>query len=270
MKPLISVLVLLLSIVYVSQVNAQAYPDQHFVIRGIDELFEYEDSSENIVYNQVTNSIELGDGFKTGFYISEPVILDEKFNRGLPSWNGHAPKDHKSSFRVLMRFKMSDGWSDWVTVGFWDKYIWSYYGKTKFTGGKVSIDYVKLNEYIDEFQFKIEFKRTGTDLEPSSIKQFSFFVSDTRTTAYTDIDKLVNDNPPEIFIPTDFVYQYGVDPDIGGRICSPATLSMIIRSFGYEVDTYDFALRTLDPYWIYSECGPAVYKVHPNTDCEAV
>ena len=228
---------------------AQPFPDQQFVIRGIEELSQYEDSSKNIVYNSLTNSIELEDGATQGYYFSKPLEFDEKFNRGLPSWNGHAPKDQKSSFRVSMRFKMSYGWSKWVTVGYWDKYIWTYYGSTVFAGGKVAIDYVKLDVYVSEYQYKIEFKRRNPDFESASIKQLSFFVSDSRTTEAVNIDELVNDNPPPIFIPTKFVYQYGVDPVIGKRICSPSSLSMIIQSFGYEVDTYEFAVRTRDPYW---------------------
>lgn len=228
---------------------AQVFPDQHFVIRGIDELAMYEDSSVNISYNSQTNSIELKEGFTQGFYISKPLSFPQKFNRGLPSWNGHAPEGQKSSFRVSMRFKMFYGWSKWVTVGFWDKYIWTYYGSTVFDGGKVSIDYVKLDVYVSEYQYKIEFKRTNKDFVPPSIKQLSFFVSDSKTTDEVIISQLVEDNPPAIFIPTNFVYQYGVDPVIGKRICSPSSLSMIIQSFGYDVDTYDFAVRTRDPYW---------------------
>ena len=123
-------------------VFSQVFPDQQFVIRGIDELSMYEESSENIFYNSETNSIELEPELQQGYYISKPLSFPKKFNRGLPSWNGHAPADQKSSFRVSMRFNMSYGWSKWITVGYWDKNIWTYYGSTVFNGGKISIDYV--------------------------------------------------------------------------------------------------------------------------------
>ena len=58
----------------------------------------------------------------------------------------------------------------------------------------------------------------------------------------------MNDNPPEIFVPTDFIYQYGVDPDIGGSICSPTSVSMILRSYDIPVDPLQFARDTYDPY----------------------
>lgn len=241
-------IILLIIIIEISAI-AQEFPDQQFVIRGIDELSLYEETSQNLLYNSTTNSIELTPESKNGFYISKPLSFEQKFNRGLPSWNGFAPEGQHSAFRVSMRYKMSYGWSDWVTVGFWDKNLWSYYGKTSFDGGKISVDYAKIDYYITEYQYKIELKRLSLDYDSPSIKQLSFFVSDSRTTDFVNINQLTNDNPPAIFIPTNFVYQYSVDPVIGPRICSPSTLSMIIQSYDSDIDTYDFAVRTRDPYW---------------------
>ena len=122
-----------------------------------------------------------------------------------------------------MRFKTSAGWQRWVTVGFWDKEIWDYYGYTTFTGGEVDVDYVKVNSYIKEFQFQVIFKRLSADLPAPSIKQLSFVVSDSRTTTNANITSIVADNPPEIYYDTEFIYQYDVDPIIGKSICSPSS-----------------------------------------------
>ena len=48
---------------------------------------------------------------------------------------------------------------------------------------------------------------------------------------------------------TEFIYQYTVDPQIGGSICSPTSVSMILRSYDIQVDPYQFALDTYDPYF---------------------
>lgn len=229
--------------------KAQTYPDQQFLISGGDQLFEKIESKQNIILNEQENRIELADNTKEGFFILKPETFPEAFDRGLPSWNGLAPKDQKSSFKIQMRYRMSYGWSRWVTVGFWDQNIWAIYGDTSFEGGKISVDYLKLEEYIKEYQFKIIFTReNSTDTSPA-LHQLSFFVSDSKTTANVNIDEILQDNPPEIFISTNFVYQMDVDDEIGGDICSPSTVSMIIQSYGKEVDTYQFALRTKDPYW---------------------
>ena len=238
-----------LFLLFFSFVNAQVYPDQQHLISGGDQLYLKIESKENIYLNREKDQIELVNGAKEGFFILQPATFPEAFNRGLPSWNGSAQKDQRSSFKVQMRYKMSYGWSRWVTVGYWDQNIWPSYGDTTFQGGKISVDYLKLEEYIREYQFKVIFTRENiSDISPS-LHQLSFFVSDSQTTDQVNINEIVADKPPEIFIPTNFVYQMDVDDEIGGEICSPSTVSMIIQSYDKEVDTYQFALRTKDPYW---------------------
>ena len=110
------------------------------------------------------------------------------------------------------------------------------------------IDNVKLNSYKNSWQFKIIMTRTTAEQPSPTIHNLSFFVSDSRTTSSVNITNIVNDNPAEIFIPTEFVYQYDVDPIIGGDICSPTSVSMILKSYNIDVDPYQFALDTRDPY----------------------
>lgn len=231
------------------RLNAQVYPDQQQIIKGGDSLFQLIESKENVELNTQNNSICLSENELEGYFTLKTQSFDEAFNRGLPSWNGSAPSNQYSSFKVLMQFNMPTGWSNWVTVGYWDKEIWASYGNTTFTGGKVNIDLVELNYYITEYRFKVLLKRNSYAYISPEIKQLSFAVSDSKTTSNVNISEIVNDNPPEIFVPTDFVYQYSVDSEIGGSICSPTTVSMILKSFDIEVDTYDFAVRTKDPYF---------------------
>ncbi len=249
MKIKLHLLIILLTFLVQNSINSQVYPDQQFIIKGVDQLKNDIESSSNISFNYTNNCIELDVNSKEGYFTLKPFSFEKPFNRGLPSWNGFAPKDQQSSFKVLMRYKMTYGWSKWVTVGFWDKNIWSNYGDTIFSGGKIDIDYTKLDQYVKEYQFKVLFKRNSSTYKSPNIKQLSFSVSDSKTTDNVNINAIINDKPPEIFIPTTFVYQYDVDDDIGGSICSPTTTSMIIKSYDIEVDTYQFSVRTKDPYW---------------------
>lgn len=226
---------------------SQNYPDQQIIIKGSTDLIANTEESENVVENG--NSILLADGALEGYFILKPQSANDFFNRGLPSWNGHAPERQSSAFKVQMRFKVNDQWQRWVTVGYWDRQIWADYGYTTFTGGEVDIDYVKLDYYIKEFQLKVLFKRNSVSSEAPSVKQLSFFVSDSRTTDDVSVVTIVNDNPEAIYIPTDFIYQSAVDPVIGGSICSPVSTAMILRSYNIEVEPYEFALRTKDQYW---------------------
>lgn len=238
---------LFLLVVFSYSLRAQIYPDQHYVLR-IDSLFANIDVSDGIKLSDDGKSIMLEDDKTNGYVELSPQTSDQPFNHGLPSWNGSA-LGNNSSFKVQMRFPYGSGWSPWLTVGFWKNNIWAVYGPTSYGGGFIDYDYVKLNSYQNSWQFKIIMTRTSVTQPSPTIHKLSFFVSDSRTTANVNITQIVNDNPDTLFIPTAFIYQYGVDPVIGGDICSPTTVAMILKSYDIEVDPYQFALDTRDPYY---------------------
>ena len=227
--------------------SAQFYPDQHYVIR-IDSIFQNIDTNEGLKLSDDGKSILLKDSVTNGYIILKPQYSQFPFNEGLPSWNGTA-LDNNSSFKVQMRFPYGTGWSPWLTVGFWKANIWGTYGSTNYGGGYIDYDTAKLLSYQSSWQFKIIMTRTSISIASPTLHKLSFFVSDTRTTTSIDYNQILNDNPDSIFIPTDFIYQYGVDPEIGGSICSPTSVSMILRSYDIQVDPYQFALDTYDPHF---------------------
>jgi len=183
-----------------------------------------------------------------GYVILKSQYSQYPFDLGLPSWNGSAP-DTNSSFKIQMRFPDGTGWSPWLTVGYWKANIWSSYGTTSYAGGYIDYDNVKLYSYVSAWQFKIMMTRAGVGQSSPTVHKLSFLVSDSRTTTSLDFIQIVNDKPSAIFIPTDFIYQYGVDPQIGGSICSPTSVSMILRSYNIPVDPLHFAVDTYDPYF---------------------
>ena len=235
-----------LLIVFSFNLLAQNYPDQQYILK-IDSIFANIETNDGIELSNDGKSLRLQDGVTEGYVILKPQFSQSPFNQGLPSWNGTAP-DNNSGFKVQMRFPYGATWSPWLTVGFWKSNIWSSYGLTSYGGGLVDIDYVKLNTYKNSWQFKIIITRTNAEQPSSTIHNLSFFVSDSRTTTSVNITNIVNDNPAELFIPTEFVCQYDVDPVIGGDICSPTSVSMILKSYSIVVDPYQFALDTQDPY----------------------
>ncbi|MCF7740185.1 MAG: hypothetical protein K9N00_00185 [Candidatus Marinimicrobia bacterium] len=224
------------------------FPDQFITITDVEAMLQNAEEVSGITYNSDTTALQLQDGKLNGYIILEAQNSDDYFNRGLPSWNGSAP-DKSSAFAVQMRFPDGDSWSPWLTVGFWKNYIWSSYGSTSYAGGYIDYDYVKLNGYEKEWQFKIMMKRTNNDYPSPTIHRLSFFVSDTRTTNSISIPELVDDDPEEIFIDTDFLHQYDIDDQIGGSICSPTSVAMILKSYDIAVDPLDFARDTQDPYY---------------------
>lgn len=242
-----SVIILFLIVLLTSRLSAQIYPDQHSVMR-IDSIFANIDVNDGIKLSSDGKYLMLQDDRTNGYVELKPQSFEQPFNHGLPSWNGSA-LSNAGSFKIQMRFPYGSGWSPWLTVGFWKNNIWAVYGTTSYGGGFIDYDYVKLNSYQTTWQFKIIMTRTSVSEPSPTIHKLSFFVSDSRTTTNVNIPQIVNDNPSEVFIPTSFIYQYGVDPVIGGDICSPTSVCMILKSYNIEVDPYQFALVTRDPYF---------------------
>ena len=226
----------------------QPYPDQ-FISYKFDSLIQRISSFNGTELSKDGKRIVLSDGITNGDVTFNPDSSDYPFNRVLPSWNGNVPNDY-SSFKVTIRFFEASGtWSPWLTVGFWKANIWSTYGQTSYSGGKINIDNAVLNSYHRKWQFKVIMKRTSSSQPSPELYKLSFFASDQKVTDNVNITSIVNDKPPKIFIPTEFFYQYSLDPDIGGDICSPTSVSMAIRSYNIEVDPLQFAKDTKCPYW---------------------
>ncbi|MEO8231762.1 MAG: C39 family peptidase [Ignavibacteriota bacterium] len=223
---------------------AQNYPDQFYFLR-IDSIYQNIETNVGMKLSSDGKTIMLQDSVNDGYIILKPQYSQSPFNEGLPSWNGTAP-DNNSGFRVQMRFPYNGGWSPWLTVGYWKTNIYGTYSKPTYGGGYIDYDNVKLNTYQGEWQFKVIMKRTSVSIESPTIHKLSFFVSDSRTTSSVNIPSIVNDNPAAVFIPTTFICQYNVDPGIGGDICSPTSVAMILKSYNIDVDPRQFALDNYD------------------------
>ncbi|MGE5861626.1 MAG: C39 family peptidase [Ignavibacteria bacterium] len=237
---------LLLFIINISLTYSQTYPDQHYFYER-ENLIQKIDSLDGMEVSSDGKSIILADGIILGTVIFKPDSSEFPFNRGLPSWNGFAPNNY-SSFKVLMRFSDST-WSPWLTVGYWKENIWSSYGATSYNGGEIEVDYAVLNSFHTKWQFKIVMKRLGSTQPSPGLYKLSFFASDQRTTDNVNITSLVNEKPDPIFISTEHFYQNSLDPDIGSEICSPTSVSMVLRSYNIEVDPLKFAEDNYDDYW---------------------
>ena len=223
---------------------SQNYPDQFYVL-GIDSIYQNIDSNVGMMLSNDGKSMMLQDGVNDGYIILKPQYSQSPFNEGLPSWNGSAA-DANNGFRVQMRFPYNGSWSPWLTVGYWKTNILGSYSKPTYGGGYIDYDNVKLNSYQNSWQFKVIMKRNSASVESPTIHKLSFFISDTKTTDSVNITSIVSDSPAAVFIPTTFIYQYGVDPGIGGDICSPTSVAMILKSYNIDVDPRQFALDNYD------------------------
>jgi hypothetical protein len=229
-----------------AQINS--YPDQHYIIERGDSLFFYSESASNIEPNEDGSKIQLSDSAMSGSIVLKPQTALHPFNIGLPSWNGTVP-GNSGAFRIQVRIPYQSDWSPWLDVGFWKANQWPGTKKTSYNGGRVDIDILVLYSYATRWQFRVEMKRDSAAVSSPTLSLLSFFVSDERTTQTYDFSAVMADNPAPIFVPTTFLAQYRISDEFGGRICSPTTVSMILLSYGIEVNPFQFALDTYDPYW---------------------
>ena len=114
-----------IALIFSNVTFADNYPDQHHVSL-IEDLSSRIESQNGIQISEDGTCLMLADSIIYGYVILNPDTAEYPFNRGLPSWNGTAP-DGNCSFLVQMRFPDGDGWSPWLTVGFWKAYIWAIY-----------------------------------------------------------------------------------------------------------------------------------------------
>ncbi len=237
-----------LFIIFISSVIAfsQPYQDQYYSYQK-DSLMIRVESLSGMEISKDGKSVILSDGVNDGYVIFKPDSSAYPFNRGLASWNGHVPNDN-SSFKVSMRY-FKNSWSPWLTIGYWKNNIFSSYGLVSFGGGEIDVDYTVLNSYYSKWQFKVEMRRTKSSELSPSIWKLSYFVSDQSTTDNANITSIVNDKPPAIYLPTEHYYQYALDPGIGGDICSPTSVSMVLKSYNIDVDPLQFAKDNYDTYW---------------------
>lgn len=223
------------------------YPDQQYIIRSADSLLLNAELISNITATNDGQGVQLVQGALVGYLILNPQRSQYPFNIGLPSWNGSAPGD-SGGFRVLIRVPYLNGWSPWLDVGYWKANFWPS-KTTHFSGGWIDVDILDLYYYTDQWQFAVELKRNPGVATSPTLSLLSLFVSDSRTTQNIDYSAILADKPEQIFIPTTFLAQYRLSNEIGGSICSPTTVSMILLSYKIPVDPLQFAWDTYDPYW---------------------
>jgi len=228
--------------------SATHYPDQQYILEGADSLLYQAEQTTNVISLPDNQGIGLIDSALSGTIIFRVQSATEPFNRALPSWNGTAPGG-AGGFRVFMRVPYGTGWSPWLEVGYWKENLWAGNKSTSYGDGRIAIDTGIFNSYHSQWQVKIEMKRDAISTASPEIHLLSMTVSDSKTTDEADYSSILNDDPQAIYVDTEHIYQYSVDNDIGGRICSPTSASMVLLSYGIYVDPYEFAVDNRDPYY---------------------
>ncbi len=189
-----------------------------------------------------------------------PIIADgQRFTEALPSWN--VPSGEPFTVEIRALDAAVDGtekgnWSPWLRIGDWATPSRDKDTPVKFSAGKVGVDVLQLNVPYSAAQLR--FKGPGTQLDPAAITA-SLVLSNIPELDATLSATSAEPWPIGAILKVAARSQRSVGDDIGGRICSPTSVSMVSAYHGANIPTRQMAEALLDPHYdIYGNWNRAV------------
>lgn len=196
--------------------------------KGIFEGTRLNDNKEVILKKDI----------RQGFYIS-PTIKSKGFKEIVASWNCRTPKNTKTE--LFIKVKKDEKWSTWFSYG-----KWSIEDERKSVKGQqdeiasMNIDTLVLSEEKEAtvFKYKILLYRDSTDIVSPEVKlvaaSLKLSKKDKSIKTLVKQDELIKD----IDVPKRAQL---VIPEIGNKICSPTSVSMIMEYYGIKIGTIEAA-----------------------------
>ncbi len=174
-----------------------------------------------VVYE--AGGMRIADGKTEGSFVSEDIDLGGAFTKLVCSWNAVT---HNGTVEVQIQAKKADGsYTDPFSWGTWSsKPGVSASVSTQNADGKVSTDVLSLNQSCSgTVRVIIKLKKTA-DKSP--------VLYNVTLAPQTSAGSLTAPSPMEEVKLTVPRRLQGVVPEIGGRICSPTSLTMVLMSLG--------------------------------------
>ncbi len=174
-----------------------------------------------VVYE--AGGMRIADGETVGSFISEDIQLGGEFSKLVCSWNAET---HDGTVEIQVQAKKADGsYTEPFSWGVWSsKEGVSGSASTQNADGKVSTDVLSLHEACaGTVRFIVTLTKTA---EESPVLYNVTLAPQTASGA------LVAPDPMEEVKLTVPQRLQGVVPEIGGRICSPTSLTMVLMSLG--------------------------------------
>ena len=174
--------------------------------------------------------------------VSDVIEPAAPFNELLPSWNVDVPDG--AGFRVELRVGRGAEWSPWLYAGDW--------GVTPpaeplvaFDRGRVDVDWFRSDELWERAQYRL----TGAGDPLPRLARFALCFSD-RTDGGTPPEPVWGPRLSEAGwqrrLEVPFRAQGAEGPELGPRICSPTSVSMLLAYRGVECPTAEVAARAYD------------------------
>lgn len=151
------------------------------------------------------------------------------FDNLVLSWAASVPDD--ASLRALVRVRAGDEWSPWYTMGLWENGRGSSVRGQSDAWGRVDVDTLQLARAADGWQYRIEIS-AGTGQELPALRSVTVALKDTTRPPQGPQVALADGWARELDVPSES--QAIQDPAVAWEICSPTSLTMILRSWGVE------------------------------------
>lgn len=203
----------------------------------MDWICEGKDLYENEIENLIMSGeyLKLTKNCNEGFLVT-PVIEVPKFTQISPSWNSKTTSD--SSIELLIRIKIGENWTGYISYG-----IWSTDGNNRGISENQSDDLVNVTVdrifvYNDKFADAVQIKIVFRGNEPK-VRLIAFTTdSDEEEDAVGDYLKII-DNVPRIS-------QIASGHKDSHSICSPTSVTMVLKYYGIPVELNDVTNGTFD------------------------
>lgn len=186
--------------------------------------------------------IVLEKGFNEGYYESE-LIETIKFKELVASWN--CKTNTNSSVELMVKINTPNGWSNWFSYGLWstDGNNRAGESETQDEVAELDIDIIRpKTEGGKDLKFRINLKRISTEVMSPRVRLVTFTMAAYEKDFFTESIEISNidlDVPERSQL---------VVPDIGGVICSPTSVSMILEYLGTNESTEKVATGCKDNY----------------------
>lgn len=199
-------------------------------------------------------AVEIDAGSAAGSVTIPAAKLDFEFNEAIPSWNGWVPPS--GGFRIWMRAGKGSYSTPWIEAGTWGQLPDS--GSPKlgaFPGGRYDVDTLLLDSPCEWVQFRADLVR-GTSGGPSP-KLRLLAVSFTNSRGDRSLWKKFGDHRPALCeqlnglkspqtLQLPFRSQVVPRQEWIDRICSPASVSVVLEHFGVNYPTQKVAEMLYD------------------------
>jgi hypothetical protein len=186
-----------------------------------------------------------------GLWISPVMETEFEFTELLPSWIVDTPADTGVRFEVRARDARSGEWTPWLYAGFWGRTTFHPERPVWFEGGYVNVDILILMNPADAYQIQAHLESyhlPGENLprvRRIAVVHSGVVEDEALRAEVMDHVTIEGEWARDLGVP--YLQQQSLGPPIGTSVCSPTSVTMVLRHWGIDEPLLDNAMAIYDP-----------------------